>query len=219
MSDAEKKLMELRDAIIDGDSEKAKEITEELVRDGIDPLRIIKEVVGPASKIVGEKFESAEIFLPDLIMAGEALKAVVDVVSSSIPEGQSAKKGKILIATVKGDLHDIGKNIVSSLLAASGFEVYDLGIDVDAQEIIQKAEEVQADVIGLSALLTTTLEQQREVINLLKELGLRDKYIVVIGGAPVTKEWCEEIGADGWSTDAIEAVKLIEELMEKKKKR
>lgn len=219
MSDAEKKLMELTEAIIDGDSEKAKEITEELIRDGVDPLKIIREVVGPASKIVGEKFESAEIFLPDLIMAGEALKAVVDVVSSSIPEGQSAKKGKVLIATVKGDLHDIGKNIVSSLLAASGFEVYDLGIDVDAQEIIQKAEEVQADVIGLSALLTTTLEQQREVINLLKELGLRDKYIVVIGGAPVTKEWCEEIGADGWSTDAIEAVKLVEELMEKKKKR
>jgi len=210
--------VELREAIIAGDVQRAKECAAKIVEEGIDPLKAIEEAVQPAARIVGEKFERLEIFLVDLIMAADAMKAATEILTSVIKAKRPLKPaGKVVIATVQGDIHDIGKNIVAALLVASGFEVYDLGVDVPALKIIEKAEEVGADVIALSALMTSTMRGQRDVIDMLKAMGIRDKYIVVVGGGATTAEWAREIGADGWAETAPEGVNLIRRLVEEKK--
>jgi len=210
--------VELREAIIAGDVQRAKECAAKIVEEGIDPLKAIEEAVQPAARIVGEKFERLEIFLVDLIMAADAMKAATEILTSVIKAKRPLKPaGKVVIATVQGDVHDIGKNIVAALLVASGFEVYDLGVDVPALKIIEKAEEVGADVIALSALMTSTMRGQRDVIDMLKAMGIRDKYIVVVGGGATTAEWAREIGADGWAETAPEGVNLIRRLVEEKK--
>lgn len=211
----------LRESVILGDPEKAKKLAQNVISAGLDPIKVIEEHLVPAIKIVGEKFERMEYFLTDLMMAGEAMKAATEVLTYNIGIGgkvKSEKKGTIVIGTVKGDIHDIGKNIVALLLQADGFDVYDLGKDVDSIEFIKKAEEVNADIIGLSALLTVTKYAQKEVIDLMKSAGLRNKYKVVIGGGAVSAEWCREIGADGWAQDAISAVKVVNKLIEERRK-
>ncbi|MEM4474670.1 MAG: corrinoid protein [Candidatus Bathyarchaeia archaeon] len=207
---------ELYEAIVSGDSNRARVAAEKIVNRGLDALKAIDEAVRPAARLVGERFERLEVFLPELIASGDAMKAAIDVLVSAIKTEKPVKVGKVVMATVEGDIHDIGKNIVCALLMANGFEVYDLGVNVPAYKIIEKAEEVNADIIGLSSLLTTSMEQQKILINLLKELGLRDKYFVMVGGAPVTREWAEEIGADGYGKDASEAVKVALQLLKRR---
>lgn len=210
----------LKKAVIEGDEEAAKSIANEILRAGMDPLKVIEESILPAAKIVGEKFEKGEYYLPRLMLAADTMKAAIDILTSEISEKrkmelEAKKSGTVVIATVSGDIHDIGKNIVALLLEVNGFRVHDLGRDVDSMEIIRRALEVKANIIALSALMTTSMPAQKEVIDMLKAMKARDKFIVMVGGGSTTKEWATEIGADGWAENAEEAVRLAQELVKK----
>jgi len=208
-------LQKLSKAVEEFDADRAKEAAIEAINAGLDPLRAIDEGLAKGIRIIGNLFENKEAFLPELIMAGEAMKAGTQVLMEEIRRrGLSIKKlGTVLIGTVHGDLHDIGKNIVISMLESAGFEVIDLGVDVPAEAFVKKVKEVQPDVLGMSALLTTTAPGQEKVIELLKEYGLRHKVKVIIGGAATSERWANEIGADAYAADAIEAVRKIKTLL------
>ena len=197
---------------------KAAEIAQELLDAQVDPLKVIDEVLSPTMEEIGDKFDRMDIFLPELMGAAEAMQAATSVLTKHIQTTteRPVTKGKVVLGTVHGDIHEIGKNIVKIMLEVSGFEVFDLGKDVPSMQFIEKAGEVGADMIALSALMTTTMVSQKEVIELLKALGKRDDYIVIIGGAPTTITWKDEIGADGWAETAVQAGKLAIELLEKK---
>ena len=209
-------LEKLCQAVESGNTSEAEEYTSKLLTEGIDPLAIIAALTETMNKL-GELFARLEIFLPQLMIAGDALMAVVEIVKPKIMESgdQGAPKGKVVIGVVKGDLHEIGKNIVKLMLETNGFEVKDLGYDVDSLSFIKEAQAMGADIIGASSLMTTTMPGQQEIIDLLKDKGLRDQYKVVIGGAPTGPEWAEKIGADLWCEDASSAPKLLAELLGK----
>jgi corrinoid protein of di/trimethylamine methyltransferase len=203
-------------AVESGNTADAQGITRKYLDEGKDPLEIIAALTQTMNKL-GELFARLEIFLPQLILAGEALTASVDILRPKIMEAgeQGAPKGKVVIGVVKGDLHEIGKNIVKLMLDTNGFEVKDLGYDVDSLTFIKEAEAMGADIIGASSLMTTTMPGQKEIIELLKEKGIRDRYKVVIGGAPTGKEWADQIGADLWCEDATSAPKMMAALLGK----
>ncbi len=204
-------------AIIDGDAEAAQESAQSALAAGLDPLLILNEGLMRGADDVGKRFERGEYFLPELMLAGRALKAAMDIVKPALLEkysgADSQVKGIVVAATVQTDIHDIGKNIVASMLMAAGFEVVDMGVDVPIKAIIDKAEELGAQVIALSALLTTSMPFIKDLIELLKARGLREKYIVLVGGASVTEEWAKSIGADGTARNAAEAVQLARKLI------
>jgi len=208
-------LQNLRKAVEEFDAEKAREAAIEAVKSGFDPVKAIEEGLAKGIKTIGDLFEKGEIFLPELIMAAEAMKAGTQILMDEVRKrGLNVKKlGKVVIGTVHGDIHDIGKNIVISMLEASGFKVIDLGVDVPAEEFIKKVKEVQPDVLGMSALLTTTAPEQGRIIKMLKDAGMRDKVNVIIGGAATSESWANEIGADAYAADAVEAVKKIKALI------
>ena len=179
------------------------------------PAELLK-IIGNVMEYVGEMFEREEFFVPELIVASNTVKAAIDqVLDPAIKEmgGERETKGKIVLGTVEGDVHSIGKDLVASFLYSNGFEVYNLGVEVPATKFIEKAEEIGAKVIGLSSLLTMSMDFQRQVINELKSRNIRDKYFVIIGGAPTSEEWADEIGADGWADDAMEAISLLNKLL------
>ena len=209
-------LEKLCQAVESGNTGEAEDLTRQLLFEGIDPLDIIAALTDTMNKL-GELFARLEIFLPQLMIAGDALMAVVEIVKPKIMESgdQGAPKGKVVVGVVKGDLHEIGKNIVKLMLETNGFEVKDLGYDVDSLTFIKEAQAMGADIIGASSLMTTTMPGQKEIIELLKDKGIRDQFKVVIGGAPTGPEWAEKIGADLWCEDASSAPKLIEELLNK----
>jgi dimethylamine corrinoid protein len=211
-------IKKLSEAIIAGDREAAIKAANEVVERGLDVVKAIEEGLMAGAKEVGEKFDRMEIFLPELMMAAEAMQAALNVMLPNIPKGKVPRKGVVVSGTVKGDIHDIGKNILVAMLRANGFEVYDLGVDVPTSKFIEEAERVRADIITLSALMASTLGGQKDVIDYLKAIGKRDKFIVMVGGGPTTKEWAHEIGADGYAETASEAVKLALELIEKKRR-
>jgi trimethylamine corrinoid protein len=198
----------LRDAVVSYDVDAVVKYSNEVIAKGLDPLEAIEKGLAAGARIVGDKFDRLEIYLAELIMAADAIKAGLDVLLPAIPKGGTPRRGVVVIGTAQGDIHEIGKNIVAALLRAYGFDVYDLGVDVPPLRFIEKAEEVKADIIAISALMTSTIIGQRDVIEYLKALGKRDKYIVMVGGGPVTREWAEEIGADGWAETASEAVQV-----------
>ncbi len=204
-------------AVIDGDTDAATESVHAALDAGIDPLLVLNQGLMSGADEVGKLFEQGEFFLPELMLAGRALKAAMEVVKPVLLEkysgADSQVKGKVVSATVQTDIHDIGKNIVSSMLTAAGFEVTDMGVDVPIKSIIDKAEEVGAQVISLSALLTTSMPFMKDLIDLLEARGLRKKYIVLVGGASVTEAWAKGIGADGTARNAADAVKLARKLM------
>ncbi len=206
-------LNELVDVIVACDADGAKSKAEELVKAGADPMEAMKATLDKASQIVGQKFDDGEYFLPHLVMAGDAMTAMAEVFDAALPKGQASTKKTVVIATVEADLHSVGKNIVGMMMRAGGFRVEDLGVDVKSAAIIAKAKEVGADIIALSSLLTTTMPYQRELIDDLKAAGLRDRFKVMVGGGAVTKQWADQIGADGYGRDAIEAVKVAKELV------
>jgi corrinoid protein of di/trimethylamine methyltransferase len=206
----------IAEGVIEGDAAAAADSTREAVTAGIDPLKILNEGLMGGADVVGKRFERGEYFLPELMLAGRALKAAMQVVKPVLLEkyagADSQMKGKVVAATVQTDIHDIGKNIVASMLTASGFEVTDLGVDAPIKSIIDKAEEIGANVIACSALLTTSMPFIKDLIDLLKARGLREKYVVLVGGASVTEEWARKIGADGTARNAADAVKIARRL-------
>jgi corrinoid protein of di/trimethylamine methyltransferase len=209
----------LAEAIIRGDEEKAKEMAKKAIEANIDPLIVINNGLMKGMQKVSEDFNKLIIYLPEVMMAAEAMKAALSILEPKVLEKKvKEEKKKIVIGTIQGDIHDIGKNIVALLLKANGFEVYDLGRDVPVDEFIKKAEEVNAEIIAASTLLSTSMPYMEDLINLLKERGLRDKYIVMVGGGPVTREWAMSIGADGYGEDGEEAVRVAKELIKVKKK-
>ena len=213
----------MKNAIVEGDEEAAKKAATAILESGVDPLMAIEQVLTPSAKAVGDKFECGELFLSNLMMAADAMRSATEILVSGITEErkkalQAHNFGTVVIATVAGDIHDIGKNIVSTLLSVGGFTVHDLGRDVESMRIIDKAVEVKANVIGLSALMSTTRAAQKEVIELLKSLGKRDQFKIMVGGGSMDKAWVEEIGADGWKESAGEAVGLAKELVVRGKK-
>jgi len=210
----QKELLEsLKAAIVDIDGERAKEAAQKIIAKGIDPRMAINYSIKEAAEIVGQKFDCGDIFLAHLVMVGDLMDEVSAVLEKNIPEGQLVKKRIIVIATVQGDVHSVGKNLVAVVLRAGGFEVHDMGVDVASSAIIQKAKEVKANLIALSSLLTTTMPYQKEVVDDLKSMGLREQFKVMIGGGPVTREYASKIGADGYGKDAFEAVEEAKKLL------
>jgi len=195
-------LDQLSKLVADGEKEESGAMARELLASGTDPLEILDKLTQTMQR-VGALFAKLEIFLPEVMLAGEALSAVVDIVKPELKTlDRVLVKGKVVIGVVKGDLHEIGKNIVKLMLETNGFEVKDLGYDVDSLDFIKSAEEMGADFIGVSSLMTTTMPGQQEIIEFLKDKGLRDKYKVVIGGAPTSQMWADKIGADLYCEDA-----------------
>lgn len=200
-------------AVVEGDKDSAGILAKEAVVSGVD-LESLVEKLTDAMRVVGDKFERFEIFLPEMMQSADAMMAAMDVIGPKLAEGGNVrKKGTVVIGSAAGDMHEIGKDIVITVLKANGFEIVDLGADVDPLEFVTKAKEAQADIIGISALMTTTMPGAAEVIELLKENGLRDKVKVMVGGAPTTQEWADSIGADGWAENASQAAELAEKLI------
>jgi corrinoid protein of di/trimethylamine methyltransferase len=211
----EELFQKMSQSILDGDSDVAVALAKQAIEAGIDPLEAITNGFVLGVNQVGENFACGQAFLPELVMAGEAMKAAVATLEPEMQKRGTSRQffGKVVLATVEGDIHEIGKTLVGTMLSASGFQVYDLGVDVSAAKIIEKVKEVDADLVGLSALLTTTMVKQKEVIDELDKQGLRKKVKVMVGGAPVTRDWVQKIEADGYSEDAIGAVGLAKQLV------
>lgn len=202
-------------SIIEGEAEEAERLARMAIEQNIEPVEAINKGYVVGLDEVGEQFGCGDMFLPDLVQAAEAMKAAVAVLEPEMARRGSSRQilGRVVIGTVEGDIHDIGKTLVATMLSASGFEVYDLGVNVAVQKFVDKAAEVGADIVGLSALLTTTMVKQRKIIQSLTEAGLRPKVKVMVGGAPVTRSWADEIGADGFSEDAMGAVAVARQLV------
>jgi corrinoid protein of di/trimethylamine methyltransferase len=201
-------------AVIEGEEDLALSLIKQGLEQSLDPLEIIKEGLTPGMDVVGEKFSCGEYFLPHLVMAGNTMKAALTWLEPALRAGGLAREtlGTVVLGTVAGDIHEIGKSLVGVMLTANGFVVHDLGVDVPASKFIQAVRETGADLVGLSALLTTTMSVQRRVIEELVEAGLRDRVKVMVGGAPVSTQWAQEIGADGYAEDAVGAVALARQL-------
>lgn len=207
-------VLKIRQAVIDGDTGTLVELVEKALNGGLDPHVILDEGLTKGTDIVGKLFEFGDYFLPELMQTGIALKAAMKLVVPKLTVIDSAsERGVIVIATIKSDVHDIGKNLVSSMLAASGFEVHDLGVDVPISRIIDEASQVGANIIGCSALLTTSFPYLRELVSTIVVRGLRDRFKIMVGGASVTQEFATEIGADGTAPNAAGAVTLSKSLM------
>ncbi len=207
-------LVRMEKSIIEGDKEKAVQLAKEAVKEKIDLNEVIERGYVPGIQKVGELWEEGEYFLPELITSAECMKAAMAVLQPVLnkAEIEMRSQGKVVIGTVEGDIHDIGKNLVASLLSANGFEVIDLGADVGIEKFVETAEEEGADFICLSALLTTTMVNQRKVIELLKQRNLSGRFKVLVGGAPVNQRWADDIGADGYAENAMLAVKVVKQI-------
>ncbi|MGE5568365.1 MAG: corrinoid protein [Rhodospirillales bacterium] len=208
-------LSKLYEAILTGDSKAAVAITKEALAAGADPLEIVNTQMVPAMDEAGRRFECEDYFVPELLLAARAMKGALELIRPLLAERGTEPAGRVVIGTVKGDLHDIGKNLVSSMLEGGGFEVVDLGADVAPEKFVEAVRERNPDLVCLSALLTVTMPSMKTTIDALKDAGLRDRVRVVVGGAPVTEQWAREIGADGYGANAAAAVPLARKLIMK----
>jgi len=200
-------------AVVDGDIDKATELAKRGLEEGIDPLDLMNNGFIPGINQVGDLFGCGKLFIPGLVKSADAMEKATAIINDAIPQEQETASGKIVVGTVEGDMHDIGKTIVVSLLRANGFEVLDLGRDVAPIRFIEEAEKFNADIIGSSTLLTTTMPAQKELEEELKKAGLKEKYKTIVGGAPVTQRWANRIGADAFAQDAGEGVKKVKQLL------
>ncbi|HTL16657.1 MAG TPA: corrinoid protein [Patescibacteria group bacterium] len=201
-------LTKLHEAVVSGDAKTARAITEQALAEGLDPLQLVNQYLVPAMDEVGRRFECSEYFVPELLISARAMKAALELIRPKLTASGSKPLGRVAIGTVKGDLHDIGKNLVASLLEGGGFEVIDLGVNVGPEKFISSIKEQDATIVAMSALLTTTMPAMRATIEALKQAGVRDKVKVLVGGAPITQKYAQEIGADGYSENAVGAVAL-----------
>ena len=208
----------MRQSIVAGASDTASYLAQQALAGGVLPLQAINNGYVPGMHDVGEQFARREMFLPDMLASAEAMRAAMAVLDPELKKqgAQRPMAGIVVLGTTRGDIHEIGKTLVGTLLTAHGFQVHDLGVDVSADEFAAKAAELNADIVGISALLTTTMRNQKAVIETMNKSGLRSRLKIMIGGAPVTRQWAEEIGADGYAKDAMSAVALARELMQEK---
>lgn len=204
----------IKNSVIDGESEEVAALVEKALAKGADPLNILNSALIKGIQVVGDEYEGGNFYLPDLVLGAEAMETGLAAIRPLLSgKEQQEPQGRIIIGTVKGDLHDIGKNIVGTLLKANGFEVIDLGVDVSAEKFMENIRELKPDIVGLSALLTTTVSMQKDLLELLTEEGLRKNIKVIVGGAPVSCKWATEVGADGYGANAAEAVHEVKKLL------
>ena len=208
-------LTRITQAVVDGDPDAVVAGTREAIASGVAPLTIIDQALVPGMRVVGDKFSAGEYYLPNLIVSANGMKQAMQLLEPELRKRQEAVKsaGTVVIGTVKGDIHEIGKTLVATMLSANGFEVHDLGVDVSAEKFVETVRQTGASLVGLSALLTTTMTVQRTIVDALKAAGLRDKVKVMVGGAPVSAQWAADIGADGFAEDAVGAVDLAMRLL------
>jgi corrinoid protein of di/trimethylamine methyltransferase len=208
-------LNQLQEAVIAGDPDQARQLTAQALGADIAPLVAIDQALNPGMQTVGDKYDCGDYFIPDLMMAAEAMKAAMEVLEPELMAREEQRQilGTVVIGTVEGDIHEIGKSLVATMLGAAGFQVHDLGVDVPVGRFIEQVQETGADVVGLSALLTTTMRNQEAVLEALQEAGLRDQVKVVIGGAPASPDWAQTIGADAYAENANEAVGVVKQLL------
>lgn len=206
---------EMKNAVLDGDEELAVELAQKALDESLELDRVMDEGFLAGIQEAGALYEKEEYFLPELVCAADAMKSALEILDKAMKENKdgTSNAGKVAIVTVQGDVHDIGKTIVGAMMTAAGYEVHDLGTDVLNERVVEMVNELNPDILGLSALLTSTMEEQGVVIRKLKEAGLRDEIKVIIGGAPVNQIWADKIGADGYSDNAIAAVKLVSQLL------
>ena len=209
---------QLHSAIIAGDRSGLENMVDSALKEGVSPSDIIEKGMSPGMKEVGDRFARYEIYLPEMMMAAEAWEGAMSILEPKLLESGSERKkvGRVVIGTVKGDIHSIGKNIVGAMLKMNGFEVFDLGVDVTASTFVTKAEEVGADIIAASALMCTTIPQQKSIIEHIEARGARDKYRVLVGGGSTTQEWADSIGADGYGRTAGDAATLAMKVISQK---
>jgi trimethylamine corrinoid protein len=201
------------EALVNHDRDAAEDIAKRAIAAGVSPQAIMQNGFVVGIRRVGDQFDEGEVYLPELMLAASAMEAAMEICNAALPEGESETRGIVVMGTVEGDVHDIGKAIVCAYLRANGYEVYDLGRDVPVDAFVDKAEEVGADVIGASALLTATMRKQADILAELEDRGVRDKYKFVVGGAPCTQEYADSIGADAYAADASDGVRKIEKLL------
>lgn len=208
-------LKELHDAVVNCDEDAAKSAAQKAIEVGLDPYKAIVEGLSPAIKEVGQKFENGEVYLPHLVMAGDAMAVAVAILEEKIPRAkmESTIKGRIVLGTVKGDVHSIGKNIVAIMLTCAGYKVYDIGIDVDHSKFIDEAEKYNADIIAVSALMTFTAQNMATIDEYMTTEGKRANHKLLFGGGPLTEKWAKEMGADAYALDAAKAVEVANQLM------
>ena len=206
--------VEISDAIVNLDKDKAINLAKKAVSDNLNLVDVIEKGFGGGLKRIGDLWNEGEFFLPELMVGGTIMQEALNILMPHLKQkGDTFSKGKVVIATIEGDIHSIGKTIVGTMLSANGFEVHDLGADVPAEKIINEAIEKDADIIGVSALLTSTMIGQKKLIEILEEKKIRDKFKVILGGAPVTQNWVDDCGADGYAPSAIEAINLVKSLI------
>ena len=208
-------LTDIKNALVDGKPDETVELTRKALKAGIEPMMIINKGLTEGMDIVGERFQTGEFFLPNLVIAASGMNQAMEILEPELKSLQQTAEslGTVVIGTVAGDIHEIGKSLVATMLSVNGFEVHDLGVDVTNETFVTKVKETGANILGLSALLTTTMTIQQQVIKALEEAGIRDQVKVLVGGAPISQEWAEKIGADGYAEDAIGAVELAKRLV------
>lgn len=203
----------LHDAILNGDAKTAKAATEQALAAGVEPMKLVQEYMMPAMDEVGRRFECSEYFVPELLLSARAMKAALALIRPLLTATGAQPTGRVALGTVKGDLHDIGKNLVAAMLEGGGYEVIDLGVNVSPEQFVAAVKEKGANIVAMSALLTTTMPSMKTTIEALKQSGVREKVKVIIGGAPITQKYADEIGADGFSESAAGAVAAAKKAM------
>lgn len=208
-------LKPLHDAVLNGDAKGAKEFTQRAIAENVDPLKLVQQAMMPAMDEVGRRFECNEYFVPELLLSARAMKGALELIRPLLVASGAESSGRVVIGTVKGDLHDIGKNLVAAMLEGGGFEVTDLGVNVTPEQFIASIKEKNAQIVAMSALLTTTMPAMKATIDAMKQAGVRDQVKVLVGGAPITRSYADEVGADGYSESAAGAVALARQALRK----
>jgi corrinoid protein of di/trimethylamine methyltransferase len=206
-------LQALHDAVLNGDAKNARAITEAALADGIEPLKLVQEHMMPAMAEVGRRFECNEYFVPELLLAARAMKGALELIRPLLAASGAQPAGRVALGTVKGDMHDIGKNLVAAMLEGGGYEVIDLGVNVTPEQFIAAVKEKGANIVAMSALLTTTMPSMKTTVDALKQAGVRERVKILVGGAPVTQKYADEIGADGFSESAAGAVAAAKKVL------